>query len=209
MYYFSCPSCKNNSQFYKLRRESKRSNASLGILLTGGVLASLLFLRYENRKQIQCAQCKFTFYQPPIGRSPVATAAMILLYCMLISILIGVTVEAIQKGYWKASNWRYIETVQDYVSLHPIAFGVGSIACFVMVTLLSILMCLIANFRHGRRIRAEYESRPTEYPPHSVLEPSKPTIPTDCPQCQYNLTGNVSGTCPECGTKFLEEISGA
>jgi hypothetical protein len=23
-----------------------------------------------------------------------------------------------------------------------------------------------------------------------------------CPVCAYNLTGNVSGTCPECGTSF-------
>jgi len=26
-----------------------------------------------------------------------------------------------------------------------------------------------------------------------------------CPKCSYNLTGNVSGICPECGTKFREE----
>ena len=25
-------------------------------------------------------------------------------------------------------------------------------------------------------------------------------LANECPQCEYNLTGNVSGVCPECGT---------
>ena len=25
--------------------------------------------------------------------------------------------------------------------------------------------------------------------------------PGDCPSCGYDLTGNVSGTCPECGAR--------
>jgi hypothetical protein len=29
----------------------------------------------------------------------------------------------------------------------------------------------------------------------------KPVIPGQCPACGYDLTGNVSGTCPECGGK--------
>jgi hypothetical protein len=27
-----------------------------------------------------------------------------------------------------------------------------------------------------------------------------PNAPPTCPKCEYNLTGNVSGICPECGT---------
>lgn len=26
--------------------------------------------------------------------------------------------------------------------------------------------------------------------------------PDACPECKYNLTGNESGNCPECGTKI-------
>ena len=26
-----------------------------------------------------------------------------------------------------------------------------------------------------------------------------------CPRCRYNLTGNVSGTCPECGTQVAPD----
>jgi hypothetical protein len=29
-----------------------------------------------------------------------------------------------------------------------------------------------------------------------------------CPACSYNLTGNVTGICPECGTKFTESDAG-
>ena len=27
-----------------------------------------------------------------------------------------------------------------------------------------------------------------------------------CPSCKYNLTGNVSGTCPECGTQVAPDV---
>lgn len=27
----------------------------------------------------------------------------------------------------------------------------------------------------------------------------EPHLPEDCPMCGYNLTGNISGRCPECG----------
>ncbi len=35
-----------------------------------------------------------------------------------------------------------------------------------------------------------------------VTAPRKVPPPGHCRQCGYNLTGNVSGVCPECGTKI-------
>jgi hypothetical protein len=32
----------------------------------------------------------------------------------------------------------------------------------------------------------------------------KPRDPNVCPHCTYNLTGNISGVCPECGTKIAD-----
>lgn len=31
--------------------------------------------------------------------------------------------------------------------------------------------------------------------------------PGFCAQCRYNLKGNVSGRCPECGTVFDQEVA--
>jgi len=31
-------------------------------------------------------------------------------------------------------------------------------------------------------------------------------IPTNCEKCEYDLTGNVSGVCPECGTALSEAL---
>ena len=28
----------------------------------------------------------------------------------------------------------------------------------------------------------------------------EPNLPPECPRCGYDLTGNISGICPECGT---------
>jgi hypothetical protein len=32
----------------------------------------------------------------------------------------------------------------------------------------------------------------------------KPRDPNVCSHCSYNLTGNISGICPECGTRIAE-----
>jgi hypothetical protein len=34
---------------------------------------------------------------------------------------------------------------------------------------------------------------------------SDPNAPPTCPKCEYNLTGNVSGICPECGTPIATQ----
>lgn len=33
-------------------------------------------------------------------------------------------------------------------------------------------------------------------------------VPGHCADCRYNLTGNTSGVCPECGSKIARERSG-
>ena len=38
--------------------------------------------------------------------------------------------------------------------------------------------------------------------PIRLLRP-KPRLPDHCSKCGYNLTGNVSGLCPECGTGIM------
>ncbi len=39
---------------------------------------------------------------------------------------------------------------------------------------------------------------------HSRRFPTPKDIPL-CPRCGYNLTGNVSGICPECGRPLVKE----
>jgi hypothetical protein len=34
-----------------------------------------------------------------------------------------------------------------------------------------------------------------------------PARPGFCPQCDYDLTGNQSGVCPECGSTLLVQVS--
>ena len=53
----------------------------------------------------------------------------------------------------------------------------GTMACVI-----GILGCLLAHRDYARRLR------------RADLRP--------CRKCGYDLTGNTSGTCPECGTKI-------
>lgn len=206
MYYYSCPGCNNNTRFYKVRRESGTGNTGLGILLFGGVLASLLFLSYRRRTQVQCAHCGFVFYRPSVGRSPVATTAMVLLYCMLLAVIFGAIVEKYPEPYSKLPGWRYVLATRDFVSKHPLGIAAAYLAGLTSMFVLAVLTALIGNFRHSRRIRAAYDFQPTEFPPQPAPAIEEPTIPERCPKCDYNLTGNLSGTCPECGSVFADGL---
>lgn len=43
----------------------------------------------------------------------------------------------------------------------------------------------------------------------SIADAILRAYPEQCEQCGYNLTGNVSGACPECGHRFREEPNDA
>ena len=60
---------------------------------------------------------------------------------------------------------------------------------FVPVVFLGLIL-LIIYLMHVTGRRAELQSRFSTYPV--------------CRVCQYNLTGNLSGICPECGTAILK-----
>lgn len=65
----------------------------------------------------------------------------------------------------------------------PGTFGTHQETCVSLAWLLVLFGGSGVSFAiRGRRRRAE---------------------PGRCPRCEYDLTGNVSGVCPECGTKVL------
>ena len=66
-----------------------------------------------------------------------------------------------------------------------IAFPLA-IVLFCVGTAITVLRLLILQYSEDRHL--------------GPLEP-RPTSP-NCPKCGYNLTGNESGVCPECGLKL-------
>lgn len=40
-----------------------------------------------------------------------------------------------------------------------------------------------------------------------LLRPRKRNLHNQCRHCAYDLTGNVSGVCPECGTNIVNKAS--
>jgi hypothetical protein len=87
----------------------------------------------------------------------------------------------------------------EVIAEYPTAVAAASLACLVSTMALAFCVSTIGNWRHHRELKGEYEHRPSEFPPQ-LLPPFPVDSPLEqCPHCQYNLTGNVSGTCPECG----------
>lgn len=199
MYYFSCPCCKSNTRFYRVRQASDTGNIRLLVFLLGGLLASVLFGRHERRTRVQCAHCGFVFVKPALGRSPVATTAMLIFFGILVAGVLGVVVEHYPEVFASIPGWPYVLLLGDFVTRHPTGVAAALLAGVIFTGLLSSGIAVIANARHHHRIRAEYEHEPSEFPPHPTAKRPPVEPPSECTSCGYNLTGNESGVCPECG----------
>ena len=202
MYYFACPSCTNNSKFYRVRRESGSSTPGFGLFIFGGVLASLMFMSYERRRRVQCGNCGFILLQPPIGQSPVAQTCVFLLLSLVVSAVIGVFFEVYPELGASLPGWDYVVAFAAYGEEHSVglasAVTVGVLLMITMATLIS----LVSNWRFRGKIKSQFEHRATELPPMPDVPETQVDPPGSCPKCDYDLTGNISGVCPECGTNI-------
>lgn len=89
-----------------------------------------------------------------------------------------------------------------------ILFGTGFAVCLILFPfLISRILCEVAE-RGVRRATVPFD---LAVPFFAIGLPSafiyrldrrRLTRPGNCQSCGYNLTGNVSGICPECGTKL-------
>jgi hypothetical protein len=195
MYYFSCPSCTNRDRFYRVRHGEHRHRAGRLTWPFWG-LRSLLFLRLDRRVRVQCANCGFVFQRPPCGQSSVATASMLLLYCIPLGVLFGYLAQTHPKLFLGFPGWAYVEQLGAFIADHPTGAALASVVSSGSILILACGFSIAGNWRARRRIRAEFEHEPTDFPPQPEVK--KPT-PTHCPACSYDLRGNESGKCPECG----------
>ncbi len=199
MYYFSCPSCTNNARFYRVRRDADAGLSSVLIFLFGGLLATVCLLSYDRRPRVQCAACGFIFRKPAMGRSPVATAAMAVFYCVLLAGLLGVIVEHDPDVFAMVPGWSHVLVAGEFIKEHATGVAAAGLAGILSAGLLASGIAVVANARHHRRIIADYEHRPTELPPQPAAPAPPIEPPSHCASCGYDLTGNESGVCPECG----------
>jgi len=93
--------------------------------------------------------------------------------------------------------------------------------CYIMFTFMNaikgildtvvIIIAAILDIFAGlgvfiRPLRCPVKRRCKECDATFYLRDNKKKNLSECPQCNYNLTYNVSGNCPECGWKLTQTI---
>lgn len=195
MYCYSCPACTNNERFYRVRREGL---SGFSVLIAHLTLAGGWFLKHHGRNQVQCAQCGYVFPRPALGKSSAAKSAMVLLACLYLAVVLGIVVELAPDLFAMFPGWEYVLTLGEIVQQHSTGIAVASTVGVFLATILGISMSVVGNWRHHRKIQAKHDYEPTEFPPQPPPTEVQ-MLRSECSQCGYNLTGNVSGGCPECG----------
>jgi len=117
-----------------------------------------------------------------------SAGTMGILILVAIAVVVSLICHAFLRRFWPATNLAataaaMLFLVASYIELgyldpfFPIAFVFGWVYAWFVAMIVGI--------------------------PFHIARKPKP--PGHCPKCSYNLRGNVSGVCPECGTPTFRE----
>jgi hypothetical protein len=151
-YYFSCPSCGNQLDFYGL---DVRGDGGVGCLIffLGGFIPYLIFAG-ANRRKVQCGLCRTIFQQPAL---PVGSwhNRVVVMWVLAVSVIVGwlVAVELAGRALQEhplveAVNNVFVLLITDYF-VHAL-WGVGGLLA------LSILVSCVSNVRHRNALSKEW-----------------------------------------------------
>ena len=203
MYYFSCPSCSHNTRFYRVRRSTGSGNTALLLVTFSGLLSTLLFLDFDRRTRVQCAHCGLIFVRPSMGKSQAALTALALLLCIPAACCFGVMVELLPDTFAGLRQSSVLLWLAGIVEQYSMVVAAAALAAVVLLLVVAGVAACIGNWHLHRRIKSEYKYAPEGFAPAPEPEPTPKQRPANCEKCGYDLTGNVSGVCPECGEKIV------
>lgn len=158
-YYFACPSCGNDKEFYRIRETSARETGCL-ILLLGGILPLALFCGYKLGR-IQCAKCGYIFRQPSPPSSPVAKAVLSFgILLPFLSILVGYVITTIPSLKESIPGSKIILWLEVILRKHTVGVA-GILFTYIILTIIfSILIAVIANFKYRRPLLRKFDYKP-------------------------------------------------
>lgn len=132
------------------------------------------------------------------------------------------TLYALKDGFNGRSPGRWLMGLQvvDRTTREPIGFwqsfkrnliflpaGILGIVFFAGLLQLLVVIVVCGTMLKGRRWGEGWANTEVIWLKHRNRPPFEPR-PNFCRSCGYDLTGNVSGRCPECGWDIPEQVRG-
>jgi hypothetical protein len=168
-YYFQCPGCGNDDEFFLLEEQS--AGLTYGLLLLGDVLAALLYAD-ATRCRVQCAHCRYIFRRPSLPRTSLSTLAtwiigIIVAFGVLTVLLIG----APELANLLPSS-PTLQAAERFISENPKAVLFGLLPMIAALLLVSLVASWASNHAAHANLRKQFQTKPKPY-----VEP-KQTPPT-------------------------------
>jgi hypothetical protein len=163
MYYFSCPSCGSNANFFHVKDNGSDSTGCL-IFLFGGFLPALIYSQSVSAHgRVQCGACGHTFQKPGLPSSPAARIVMWLWLVIPFSYLaaMGAAWAGIEDARFPG-RW-VIDSVAGMMQDNTFAFAAGYVFLVAGLTLLALGIGAVSNARYRRSIRRQYDAEPTPF----------------------------------------------
>ena len=162
MYYFSCPSCGSNGDFFRGGDDYSESTGC-AIFMFGGLLPALIY-RDSVTGRIRCGACGHKFRQPGLPSSPAARIAMWMWLLIPASFMGGMLASwaGLQQSDFpgKAS---VIDGVAGLMRANTFAFAVTFVLMVAGLTVLALAIGVVSNIRYHKAIRRQYDTEPTPF----------------------------------------------
>ena len=158
-YYFHCPKCNQNEEFYAVDTEDE-TGRNLGLLLIGGLLPYLALSRPGGPKYL-CEHCGHIFPKPEQPKAFV-THMIFLGWFAFAVILIGCMIIYSIPEFWRPA----------YVVVHWIfnvfarlfdGYPEATVMILLSIPIASKLVCMYYNRKHRKVALADYRTHPPNY----------------------------------------------
>ena len=124
---------------------------------------------------------------------------MIMLLCVVVAVSIGAVVELLPATFDNFTVREYFVVCKTFIEQHSMGVASAAIACIFLMSLTAVGISVVSNWHRRRRIRSKFEYSPTEFSSRGVSLKERMRESDSCQTCSYDLSGNNSGRCPECG----------
>lgn len=161
-YYFKCPQCGHDEEFYNVSNESSTVHGCL-ILLLGGILPALVFSDYGAHRA-QCANCRHVFRRPPLPQSRVSALAKWMLVILLGAAGFALYLEAFPRGSVDVPILSLVTFMENLVLAHPRAAGLALFMTAALFVSFCLLVSAISNHVLRKKLRETYAFHPPKYP---------------------------------------------
>ncbi|MGE9294670.1 MAG: hypothetical protein ACQKBV_00065 [Puniceicoccales bacterium] len=160
-YYFHCPGCGQNRQFFRAKLQRDGSMEGV-VLIFGGIMSSLMLLADRSKPRVGCPECGHVFRRPAIPATLASGLAAIVFTTIILVPLIVLLFTLVPGFLDRQISNDVIASCYEFMMENSAAFFIGVLAVFAIQLIIVTVGYVIARIGQARTIKRTYATKPVD-----------------------------------------------